>query len=58
MYKAFVRTHLDYGDIIYDNPSNDSFIQKTESIQYNTALASAGAIPNSFRKKLCKELGF
>ena len=25
IYKAFVRPHLDYGDITYDNPSNDTF---------------------------------
>ena len=25
VYKAFVRPHLDYGDIIYDKPDNESF---------------------------------
>ena len=29
IYKAFVRPNLDYGDIIYDNPGNASFIRKT-----------------------------
>ena len=24
-YKSFIRPHLDYGDVIYDQPSNDSF---------------------------------
>ena len=28
IYKAFVRPHLDYGDIIYDNASNDNFAIK------------------------------
>ena len=42
IYKAFVRPHLDYGDIIYDNPGNASFIQKLEVIQYNASLAITG----------------
>ena len=25
IYKSFVRPHLDYGDIIYDQPNNESF---------------------------------
>ena len=29
IYKSFVRPHLDYGDIIFDNPTNDYFTQKT-----------------------------
>ena len=39
IYKYFVRPHLDYGDIIYDQPQNESFCNKLESTQYNTALA-------------------
>ena len=44
IYKSFVRPHLDYGDIIYDQPQNESFCNKLESIQYNAALATTGAI--------------
>ena len=44
IYKPFVRSHLDYGDIIYDQPQNESFCNKLESIQYNAALAITGAI--------------
>ena len=44
IYKAFIRPHLDYGDIIYDRAYNESFHQKLESIQYNAALAITGAI--------------
>ena len=29
VYKAFIRPHLDYGDIIYDQTYNDSFHQKS-----------------------------
>ena len=44
IYKSFIRSHLDYGDIIYDQAYNVSFHQKLESIQYKAALAIAGAI--------------
>ena len=35
IYKAFIRPHLDYGDILFDQAYNMSFHQKLESIQYN-----------------------
>ena len=57
IYKSFVRPHLDYGDIIYDHPQNESFCNKLESIQYNAALAITGAIRGTSKTKLCKELG-
>ena len=56
IYKAFVRPHLDYGDIIYDNPGNISFTQKIESVQYNAALAITGCIRGTSREKLYCEL--
>ena len=37
-YKVFLRPLIDYGDIIYDQPNNDSFCEKLESIQYKAAL--------------------
>ena len=52
MYKAFVRPHLDYGDIFYDEAYNENFHQKLESIQYNACLALSGAIRGSSRKTL------
>ena len=42
LYKTFVRTDLDYGDIIYDQPSNASFSDKIESAQYDGALVLPG----------------
>ena len=30
IYKSFVRPYLDYGDIIYDQPQNESFCNKLE----------------------------
>ena len=32
VYKSFMRPHLDYGDIIYVQPNNESFTQKIERI--------------------------
>ena len=34
IYKGFVRPHLDYGNIIYDQTFNGTFHQKLELIQY------------------------
>ena len=44
IYKSFIRPHLDYGDIIYDKPNNESFKNKIENIQYKTCIAITGAI--------------
>ena len=30
--KSFIRPHLDYGDILYDKPSNDNFQNKWEKV--------------------------
>ena len=57
IYKSFIRPHLDYGDIIYHQPNNESFCQKIESIQYQAALAKTGAIHGTSQTKLYKELG-
>ena len=56
IYKSFVRPHLDYGDIIYDQTYTASFHQKIESFQYNSALAIAGAIRGTSKGKLYQEL--
>ena len=58
LHKAFVRPHLNYGDIIYDQAHNAPFHQKLESLQYNACLAITGAIHGSSRGKIYQELGF
>ena len=58
LYKAFVRPHLDYGDIIYGQAHNASFYQKLESVQYNACLAINGAICGLSREKIYQQLGF
>ena len=57
-YKSFIRPHLDYSDIVYDQPNNSSLSEKIESLQYNAALAITGAIKGSSKEKLYQELGF
>ena len=68
MYKALVRSHLDYCDIIYHIPSHinqpplgvtlHSMMEKVERIQYQAALAISGACHGSSRSKLYEELGW
>ena len=67
MYKALVRSHFDYCDIIYHIPSHqkqtplgmtlNSFMEKVERVQYFAALAITGAWHGSSRSKLYEELG-
>ena len=56
IYKAFVRPHLDYSDIPYDQPHNESLCQKIESIQYSAALAITGTIRGTSQTKLYSDL--
>ena len=58
IYKSLIRPHLDYGDVIYDQPNIETFNQKMESVQYNAALAITGAIKGASRERLYQELGF
>ena len=57
IYKAFIRPHLDYGDVLYDQDFNNSFHAKMESIQYNACLAITGVIRGRSREKIYEELG-
>ena len=56
IYKSLIKPHLDYGDVIMTN-LDASFSNKTEPVQYTTAVAITGAIKGSSRHKLCQELG-
>ena len=57
IYKSFIRSILDYGDILYDQPYNGSVTNRIESIQYNAALAITGSIRGTSRDSLYSELG-
>ena len=52
-----MRTLIDYGEIIYDQPQNESFCEKLESVQYKAALAITGAMQGTSRDKVYQELG-
>ena len=57
IYKALLRLLFYYGDIIYDQPYNESVYEKLESVQYKVALAITGAIQGTSREKIYQELG-
>ena len=52
IFKSLIRSHLDYGDIIYDRAYNTSFHQNMESLQYSAALAITGTVRGTSRAKL------
>ena len=54
LYKSFIRPHLDYGDIIYDQPFNCQ--NKIEIIQYSACLAITGAIRGTSKERLYGQL--
>ena len=57
IYRSYVRPHLDYCDVIYDQPHNATFSRKIETVQYNAALAITGAIKGTSYDRLYQELG-
>ena len=57
IYKALLRPLLDYGDIIYDQPHNESTCEKLGSVQYKVKSAITGAIQGTSREKIYQELG-
>ena len=57
LYKSFVRSHLDYGDVIDAQPNNSRLSDKIETVQYNAALVITGTIRGTSKEKLYQELG-
>ena len=66
MYKALVRPHLDYCDVIYHIPSTITnqggilhvLMKELEKVQYQAALAITGTWQGSSQLKLYEELGW
>ena len=56
VFKSLIRPYLDYGDIIYDKPNNESFKNKIEKIQYKSCIAITGTIQGTSRERLYQEL--
>ena len=53
--KSFIRPHLDYSAITFDQSENESFCKKQiKSVQYNAALAFTGAIQVLLEKRYIK----
>ena len=62
IYKAYVRSKLEYGDVIYHHPPLDGnhlsikklnvLMSKVESVQYRAALATTGAWKGTNKEKL------
>ena len=56
IHKSFIRPHLDYDDVIYDQAYTASFHQKIEFVQYNSSLVqynSSFGIP--WKNKMVQE---
>ena len=68
IYKAYVRSKLEYGDVIYHHPPLDGnhlsikklnvLMSKVESVQYRAALVTTGAWKGTNKEKLYEELGW
>ena len=68
MYKALVRSHLDYSDLIYHIPPTShkpplgttlhDHMETVEKIQYQAALAVTGAWQGTSRVKIYEQLGW
>ena len=58
IYISFIRSHLDYDDIVYDQALNESFHKNLGCIQYNAAIAITGSIRGTSSEKHFQELGF
>ena len=56
IYKSFIRSHLDYANIINDKRNNASF-KKIENVQYRACVAINGAIQGMSQESLYHELG-
>lgn len=56
IYLSFIRPHLDYGDIIYDQVYIKSFHQKMELMQCSASLAISNAVYGTMSENLYQEL--
>ena len=57
IYRSFIRPHLNYGDVIYGNPNNETSKNEIENIQYKTCTAITGAIHETSGENLYHEMG-
>ena len=57
IYKTFLKSDLDYGDVIYDCTFNESFYQRLGPLQYNAVIAITRTTIGTSLEKLFQELG-
>ena len=57
MYKMYIRSHLDNGDVIYHNQLAE-MMKKLESVQYNAGLIVTGCWKGTSMEKIYSELGW
>ena len=66
LYKLYIRPHLHYGDMIYQTPNKEDslychgnfLMQKLESVQFSTALATTGVWRGTSLENIYRELGW
>ena len=52
IWKFFIRPHLDFGEVIYDQAFSNSFHCELERIQYNTELSAVIALRDTPKENL------
>ena len=52
IYHSFVKSHLDYGDVIYDQLENEMFSRKIQRVQPKASLAITEACQEKFYQEL------
>ena len=50
IYKSFIRSYLDYGDVIHYQSNSNRLSEKIKSIKYNEELVITGAIRETSRE--------
>ena len=56
-HKLFIRPHLDYVDIIFDQANNFNFCNEIETCQCNPPLAITCDMTGSLKERLYQKLG-
>ena len=57
IYNTFIRSQLDFANIIFDQAYNSTFHDKLEFVQHNACLAITDEIRGTAAEKLHRELG-
>ena len=58
IFKTFIKSPLDFEDVVFGQAFNNSLHQRLESIQQKSALAITGVIGRTSKEKLYQELTF